>query len=78
MRFTYTKEKTKDVKEQLGLGGSQNPSLTIYDQNKGVDMGFWIGNQEEFSSLDVLDSNILYILAEDIDGARVVSGYSSL
>lgn len=78
MKFTYTKEKTKDVKEQLGLSSSTNPSLIIYDQNKGVDVGFWIGNQEEFSSLDVLDSNILYILAEDIDGARVVSGYSSL
>lgn len=71
MKFLYTKEKAKDLKEQLELfGGGGKDGIdatneTIKNQKTGLDTKIWIGTQSEYDALTTKDSDTLYIKAFD-------------
>ena len=71
MKFLYTKEKAKDLKEQLELsrGGGKDDidatNETIKNQKTGLDTKIWIGTQAEYDAITTKDSDILYIYAFD-------------
>ena len=71
MKFLYTKEKAKDLKEQLELSGGGGKdgidatNETIKNQKTGLDTKIWIGTQAEYDAITTKDSDILYIKAFD-------------
>ena len=71
MKFLYTKEKAKDLKEQLELSGGGGKdgidvtNETIKNQKTGLDTKIWIGTQSEYDALTTKDSDTLYIKAFD-------------
>ena len=68
MKFILTKEKAKDLKEQLelsGEGSNTTTNETIKNQNTGLDTKIWIGTQSEYDALTTKDSDTLYIKAFD-------------
>ena len=65
MKFLYTKEKAKDLKEQLELsggGGNTTTNETVKNQNTGLDTKIWIGTQQEYDDLIIKDSDTLYMV----------------
>lgn len=65
MKFLYTKEKAKDLKEQLELsggGGNTTTNETIKNQNTGLDTKIWIGTQSEYDAVVTKDSDTLYMV----------------
>ena len=79
MKFLYTKEKARDLKEQLELsGGGGKDDIdatieTIKNQKTGLDTKIWIGTQSEYDALTTKDSDILYIKAFDSSEVPVES-----
>ena len=68
MKFILTKEKAKDLKEQLelsGEGSNTTTNETIKNQNTGLDTKIWIGTQSEYNAVVTKDSDTLYIKAFD-------------
>ena len=82
MKFLYTKEKAKDLKEQLELSGKNGidaTNETIKNQKTGLDTKIWIGTQSEYNALSTKDSDTLYIKAFDSSEVPVEpSGYIGL
>ena len=68
MKFLYTKEKVKDLKEQLELskGGGKDgidaTNETIKNQKTGLDTKIWIGTQTEYDAVVTKDSDTLYMV----------------
>lgn len=65
MKFVYTKEKAKDLKEQLklsGEGGDTTTNETVKNQNTGLDTKIWIGTQSEYDAITAKDSDTLYMV----------------
>ena len=68
MKFTLTKEKAKDLKEQLELSGGGGKdgidatNETIKNQNTGLDTKIWIGTQTEYDAVVTKDSDTLYMV----------------
>lgn len=68
MKFLYTKEKAKDLKEQLELTGADgedgvdSTNETIKNQNTGLDTKIWIGTQSEYDAIVTKDSDTLYMV----------------
>lgn len=65
MKFVYTKEKAKDLKEQLelsGEGGDTTTNETVKNQNTGLDTKIWIGTQSEYDAVVTKDSDTLYMV----------------
>ena len=65
MKFILTKEKAKDLKEQLELSGkgvNTTTNETIKNQNTGLDTKIWIGTQSEYDALTTKDSDTLYMV----------------
>ncbi len=65
MKFILTKEKAKDLKEQLelsGEGGNTTTNETIKNQNTGLDTKIWIGTQSEYNAVVTKDSDTLYMV----------------
>ena len=65
MKFILTKEKAKDLKEQLelsGEGSNTTTNETIKNQNTGLDTKIWIGTQQEYDDLIIKDSDTLYMV----------------
>ena len=65
MKFLYTKEKAKDLKEQLELSGRNiidATNETVKNQNTGLDTKIWIGTQQEYDDLIIKDSDTLYMV----------------
>ena len=68
MKFLYTKEKAKDLKEQLELTGADGKdgntatNETVKNQNTGLDTKIWIGTQSEYNALSTKDSDTLYMV----------------
>ena len=68
MKFILTKEKAKDLKEQLELSVKNcidATNETIKNQNTGLDTKIWIGTQSEYNAVVTKDSDTLYIKAFD-------------
>ena len=82
MKFLYTKEKAKDLKEQLELSGRNiidATNETIKNQKTGLDTKIWIGTQAEYDAITTKDSDTLYIKAFDSSKVPVEpSGYMGL
>lgn len=69
MKFTLTKEKAKDLKEQLELSGEGSSSIpeftkAIEETNKGRMVSLWIGSPQEYDSIESVDFETLYVLTE--------------
>ena len=65
MKFILTKEKAKDLKEQLELSGEGSNTTTngtVKNQNTGLDTKIWIGTQQEYDDLIIKDSDTLYMV----------------
>ena len=65
MKFILTKEKAKDLKEQLelsGEGGNTTTNETIKNQKTGLDTKIWIGTQSEYDAVVTKDSDTLYMV----------------
>ena len=65
MKFILTKEKAKDLKEQLelfGKNGIDATNETIKNQNTGLDTKIWIGTQTEYDAVVTKDSDTLYMV----------------
>lgn len=72
MKFLYTKEKVKDLLNQLGSIGEKgdkgdkgdkgNDGDTIKDSNSGLPLKVWTGTQEEFDLVTVKDPETLYLI----------------
>ena len=65
MKFILTKEKAKDLKEQLelsGEGSNTTTNETIKNQNTGLDTKIWIGTQSEYNAVVTKDSDTLYMV----------------
>ena len=65
MKFILTKEKAKDLKEQLelsGEGSNTTTNETIKNQNTGLDTKIWIGTQSEYDAVVTKDSDTLYMV----------------
>ena len=65
MKFILTKEKAKDLKEQLelsGEGGNTTTNETIKNQNTGLETKIWIGTQSEYDAVVTKDSDTLYMV----------------
>ena len=65
MKFILTKEKAKDLKEQLelsGEGSNTTTNETIKNQNTGLDTKIWIGTQSEYDAITTKDSDTLYMV----------------
>ena len=68
MKFLYTKEKAKDLKEQLELTGADGEdgidatNETVKNQNTGLDTKIWIGTQSEYDAIVTKDSDTLYMV----------------
>ena len=65
MKFLYTKEKAKDLKEQLELSVKNcidATNGTVKNQNTGLDTKIWIGTQQEYDDLIIKDSDTLYMV----------------
>ena len=65
MKFILTKEKAKDLKEQLELSVKNcidATNETIKNQKTGLDTKIWIGTQSEYDALTTKDSDTLYMV----------------
>ena len=65
MKFILTKEKARDLKEQLelsGEGSNTTTNETIKNQNTGLDTKIWIGTQSEYNAVVTKDSDTLYMV----------------
>ncbi len=65
MKFTYTKQKVTDLKEQIGITedtGAGKTNETIINQQSGNETRIWIGTQNQYDSLDTKDSDTLYMV----------------
>lgn len=66
MKFTLTKEKVADLREQFGEGSSSIPEFTkaLEETNKGRMVSLWIGSPQEYDSIESVDFETLYVLTE--------------
>ncbi len=73
MKFTYTKQKVTDLKEQIGSTGGEGVNLT--NSRDGSDIKVWTGSREQLESIVELSPDTLYFVNASSDGLPIwVSG----